>query len=141
MNKTKKILILGGGQAAAYAAKEIRLIDKNSDVTIISDEKYLPYEKPPLSKDYILDKVTFDDLLFFSENFYKENNIKFKGSTKITKVDFDNKKITSSLNTYEYDRLLITTGCSNRHLKINGEIVLPEENIIYLRNFEESNNL
>jgi len=141
MNKTKKILILGGGQAAAYAAKEIRLIDKNSDVTIISDEKYLPYEKPPLSKDYILDKVTFDDLLFFSENFYKENNIRFKGSTKITKVDFDNKKIISSLNTYEYDRLLITTGCSNRHLKINGEIVLPEENIIYLRNFEESNNL
>ena len=66
MNKIKKILILGGGQAAAYAAKEIRLIDKSSDVTIISDEKYLPYEKPPLSKDYVLDKVAFDDLLFFS---------------------------------------------------------------------------
>ena len=132
MNKTKKILILGGGQAAAYAAKEIRLIDKNSDITIISDEKYLPYEKPPLSKDYVLDKVTFDDLLFFSENFYKENKIKFKGSTKITKVDFDNKKISCSLNTYQYDRLLIATGCSNRHLKINGEIILPEENIIYL---------
>ena len=141
MNKIKKILILGGGQAAAYAAKEIRLIDKNSDVTIISDEKYLPYEKPPLSKDYVLDKVAFDDLLFFSENFYKENNIKFKGSTKITKVDFDNKKISCSLNTYQYDRLLIATGCSNRHLKINGEIILPEENIIYLRSFEESNNL
>ncbi|MDC1006651.1 FAD-dependent oxidoreductase [Candidatus Pelagibacter sp.] len=141
MNKIKKILILGGGQAAAYAAKEIRLIDKSSDVTIISDEKYLPYEKPPLSKDYVLDKVAFDDLLFFSENFYKENNIKFKGSTKITEIDFDNKKISCSLNTYHYDRLLIATGCSNRHLKINGEIILPEENIIYLRSFEESNNL
>lgn len=141
MNKIKKILILGGGQAAAYAAKEIRLIDINSDVTIISEEKYLPYEKPPLSKDYILDKVAFNDLLFFSENFYKENNIKFIGNTKVTKVDFDNKKISSSLNTYEYDKLLITTGCSNRHLKINGEIILPEENIIYLRSFEESNNL
>ena len=141
MDKIKKILILVGGQAAAYAAREIRLIDKSSDVTIISDEKYLPYEKPPLSKDYVLDKVAFDDLLFFSENFYKENNIKFKGSTKITKVDFDNKKISCSLNTYPYDRLLIATGCSNRHLKINGEIILPEENIIYLRSFEESNNL
>ncbi|MDB4231689.1 FAD-dependent oxidoreductase [Candidatus Pelagibacter sp.] len=141
MNKIKKILILGGGQAAAYAAKEIRLIDKNSDVTIISDEKYLPYEKPPLSKDYVLDKVVFDDLLFFSKNFYKENNIKFIGDTKITEVDFDNKKISNSSNTYEYDRLLITTGCSNRHLKINNEIILPEENIIYLRNFEESENL
>mgnify|MGYP000648452491 CR=1 FL=1 len=141
MNKIKKIIILGGGQAAAYAAKEIKLIDVNSDITIISEEKNLPYERPPLSKDYILDKVLLNNFLFFSENFYKENNIKFLGSIKITKVDFDNKKITSSLNTYEYDRLLITTGCSNRHLKINGEIVLPEENIIYLRNFEESNNL
>lgn len=141
MNKIKKILILGGGQAAAYAAKEIRSIDKNSIITIVSEEKYLPYEKPPLSKDYILDKVVFKDLLFFSESFYKENNINFIGSIKITKVDFDNKIISSSLNTYEYDKLLITTGCSNRHLKINGEIILPEENIIYLRSFEESNNL
>ena len=141
MNKTKKILILGGGQAAAYASKEIRSIDTNSDVTIISEEKYLPYERPPLSKDYILDKVTFNNLLFFPENFYLENNINFIGSTKITKVDFDNKRISSSLNSYEYDRLLIATGSSNRHLVVNGQTILPQENIIYLRNFEESNSL
>ena len=141
MNKTKKILILGGGQAAAYASKEIRSIDTGSDVTIISEEKYLPYERPPLSKDYILEKVTFNDLLFFPENFYLENNIKFIGSTKITKVDFDNKKISSSLNSYEYDQLLIATGSSNRHLVINGQTILPKENIIYLRDFYESNIL
>ena len=111
MNKIKKIIILGGGQAAAYAAKEIKLIDVNSDITIISEEKHLPYERPPLSKDYILDKVLLNDFLFFSENFYKENNIKFLGSIKITKVDFNNKKISSSSNTYKYDKLLITTGC------------------------------
>jgi len=141
MNKTKKILIIGGGQAAAYASKEIRSIDNVSDVTIICEEKYLPYERPPLSKDYILEKVAFNDLLFFPENFYLENNIKFIASTKITKVDFDNKKISSSLNTYEYDQLLIATGSSNRYLVINGEAILPEENIIYLRDFEESNIL
>ena len=141
MSKNKKILILGGGQAAAYASKEIRSIDTGSDVTIISEEKYLPYERPPLSKDYILDKVTFNNLLFFPKNFYVENNIKFIGSTKITKVDFDNKKISSSLNSYEYDQLLIATGSSNRHLVINGQIILPQENIIYLRDFEESHSL
>jgi len=141
MNKNKKILILGGGQAAAYASKEIRSIDTGSDVTIISEEKYLPYERPPLSKDYILDKVTFNNLLFFPKNFYVENNIKFIGSTKITKVDFDNKKISSSLNSYEYDQLLIATGSSNRHLVINGQTILPQENIIYLRDFEESHSL
>ena len=141
MNKNKKILILGGGQAAAYASKEIRSIDTGSDVTIISEEKYLPYERPPLSKDYILDKVTFNNLLFFPKNFYVENNIKFIGSTKITKVDFDNKKISSSLNSYDYDQLLIATGSSNRHLVINGQTILPQENIIYLRDFEESHSL
>ena len=141
MNKTKKILILGGGQAAAFASKEIRSIDTGSDVTIISEEKYLPYERPPLSKDYILEKVAFNDLLFFPENFYLENNINFIGSTKITKVDFDNKKISSSLNSYEYDQLLIATGSSNRHLVINEKKILPEENIIYLRDFYESNIL
>ena len=141
MNKIKKIIILGGGQAAAYAAKEIKLIDVNSDITIISEEKHLPYERPPLSKDYILDKVLLNDFLFFSENFYKENNIKFLSSIKITKVDFNNKKISSSSNTYKYDKLLITTGCSNRYLKINGKIIQPEENIIYLRSIEESINL
>jgi len=141
MNKTKKILILGGGQAAAFASKEIRSIDTGSDVTIISEEKYLPYERPPLSKDYILEKVTFNDLLFFPDNFYLKNNIKFIGSTKITKVDFDNKKISSSLNSYDYDQLLIATGSSNRHLVINGQTILPKENIIYLRDFEESNIL
>ena len=141
MNKTKKILILGGGQAAAYAAKEIRSIDNGSEVTIISEEKYFPYERPPLSKDYILEKVVFNDILFFQENFYLENNIKFLGNTKINKVDFDNKNISSSLNTYEYDQLLIATGSSNRHLVINGQTILPEENIIYLRDFEESNIL
>ena len=141
MNSHKKILIIGGGQAAAYASKEIRSIDTDSDVTIISEEKYLPYERPPLSKDYILDKVTFNNLLFFPKNFYVENNIKFIGSTKITKVDFDNKKISSSLNSYEYDQLLIATGSSNRHLVINGQTILPQENIIYLRDFEESHSL
>ena len=141
MNKTKKILIIGCGQAAAYASKEIRSIDTSSDVTIISEEKYLPYERPPLSKDYILEKVAFNDLLFFPENFYLENNINFIGSTKITKVDFDNKTISSSLNSYEYDQLLIATGSSNRHLVINGQTILPKENIIYLRDFYESNIL
>ena len=138
MSKTKQIYIIGGGQTAAYAAKEIRSIDSHSDLTIISEEKYLPYEKPPLSKDFLLDKINFENLLFFPENFYKENRINFISNTKIIEVDFDNKKIKSIKKNYQYDKLLIATGSSNRHLNINGDIILPEENIIYLRNSEES---
>lgn len=138
MSKTNQIYIIGGGQTAAYAAKEIRSIDSHSDLTIISEEKYLPYEKPPLSKDFLLDKINFENLLFFPENFYKENRINFISNTKIMEVDFDNKKIKSIKKNYQYDKLLIATGSSNRHLNINGDTILPDENIIYLRNSEES---
>ena len=138
MNKKKQIFIIGGGQTAAYAAKEIRSIDIDSQITIISDEQYLPYEKPPLSKDFLLDKITFDNLLFFPENFYKENKINFVSNTKVTNVDFDNKKISSSTKNFYYDKLLIATGSSNRHLRVKDDVILPEENIIYLRNSEES---
>jgi 3-phenylpropionate/trans-cinnamate dioxygenase ferredoxin reductase subunit len=141
MNKKKQIFIIGGGQTAAYAAKEIRSSDINSDITIISDEKYLPYEKPPLSKDFLLDKINFNNLLFFSEDFYKEKKINFVPNTKITKVDFDNKKISSKTKNFNYDKLLIATGSSNRHLRINNSPILPEDNIIYLRNSEESKML
>ena len=138
MSKTNKIYIIGGGQTAAYAAKEIRSIDIHSDLTIISEEKYLPYEKPPLSKDFLLDKINFENLLFFPENFYKENRINFISNTKIIEVDFDNKTIKSIKKNYQYDKLLIATGSSNRHLNINGDTIFPDENIIYLRNSEES---
>ena len=90
--------------------------------------------------DYILDKVTFNNLLFFPKNFYVENNIKFIGSTKITKVDFDNKKISSSLNTYEYDQLLIATGSSNRHLVINEKKILPGKQAVVILAVEQVGN-
>ena len=64
MDKTKQIYIIGGGQTAAYAAKEIRSIDSHSDLTIISEEKYFPYEKPPLSKDFLLDKINYYDYFY-----------------------------------------------------------------------------
>lgn len=142
MNNIKKIIILGGGQAAAYAASEIRKFDSNSKLTMISEEESLPYERPPLSKDYLLNKMTLDDCLFFPQEFYKENKINFIQNTRMNNINFNKKEITSINNQkFYYDKLLIATGSNNRKLQINEKDILPDENLIYLRNSMESKNL
>jgi 3-phenylpropionate/trans-cinnamate dioxygenase ferredoxin reductase subunit len=138
MSKKKEIIILGGGQAAAYAAKEIRSIDSHSNLTIVTEEKKLPYERPPLSKDYLLDKIDFEKSLFFPQSYYDENNIICLRNEKIKMVDFENKKLSSVANNhYNYDKLLIATGSKNKKLKING-LDQNDDKVLYLRNIKES---
>jgi len=138
MNNIKKISILGGGQAAVYAASEIRKHDTNSIITIFSEENYLPYERPPLSKDFLMNKKKDEELLFFSKDFFLDQHINYVNN-KITKVNFDRKIIISNNNIeYSYDKLLIATGSTNRKLKINDKI---DSEILYLRNLDDANKI
>ncbi len=135
MNPLKKILILGSGQAAIYAASEIRKHDKDSLVTIFGNENYHPYEKPPLSKEFLMDKKKEDEFLFFSKNFFDDQSISFTNE-EIDAVDFKNKYLISYNNKkYFYDKLLITTGSTNKKIKINKEI---DNEIYYLRNLDDA---
>jgi|TARA_B110000438_G_scaffold176381_1_gene168551 3-phenylpropionate/trans-cinnamate dioxygenase ferredoxin reductase subunit len=138
MSDIKKILILGGGQAAVYAAYEIRKHDTHSVISIFSEENYLPYERPPLSKDFLMNKKKDEELLFFSDDFFKNKKINYVNN-KIIKVNFDNKLIISKNKIeYSYDKLLITTGSTNRKLKINNEI---DNDILYLRNLDDAKKI
>ena len=138
----KHIIILGAGQSAVYAAKEIREADSISQITIIGEEKSLPYERPPLSKDYILGKLKLEQFLFFSNEFYQQNNINIITQEKIVKVDFNKKTLTSSKNNdFNYDQLLIATGSKNRKFDIENLDKKIQNEIIYLRNIEESEEI
>ena len=139
--KNKNIIILGGGQAGAYAAKEIVSIEPNSNLTLISEEKNLPYERPPLSKDYLLEKMSLDQCLFFPEEFYKENNIKVINNEIITNVDFEKKIIFSTNNSYQYNKLLITTGSKNKIINFKNIDNNISSEILYLRSIEESKKI
>ena len=134
------IAIIGGGQTAAYAAKEIRENDQNCGITVFSEENVLPYEKPPLSKDYLKDNKKFENLLFFPEKFYDEKKIIIQLNTKIVDLDFKNKLILSKDNEkFNYDKLLLANGAINR--KINIKELSNDNDVIYLRNKSECDNL
>ena len=134
----KKIFILGGGQSALYAAREIRKNNIDVEITILGEEKFIPYERPPLSKDFLLNKRIDEDLYFCSKETLEEEKINYL-NTIISKVDFENNILVSEDDKqYTYDTLLISTGSKNRKLNINSEI---DDEIFYLRNLEEAKNI
>ena len=131
----KKILILGGGQSALYAAREIRRNDDEALITILGEENQLPYERPPLSKDYLLNKKNEEDLVFNNSKVLEDKKIDYI-NTNIIKVDFNTKTLVSNnKKEYSYDTLLICTGSENNKLKLDNNL---EDEIYYLRNLEEA---
>ena len=56
MSNDNKIIIIGAGQASVYAVSEFRKYNKEAAITIFSEEDYLPYERPPLSKGFLMNK-------------------------------------------------------------------------------------
>ena len=131
MNEKKEnILILGGGQSACYAASEIRKYNTKSIISIISNERQLPYERPPLSKDCLLNKMEYDDCSFFNRDFYAKNEINFYSEELVEGVDFKSQKIdTSKRKKISYDKLLIALGSSNKK---------SNKNYYHLRSMDES---
>ena len=138
MNTLNKILILGSGQAAIYAASEIRKYDKDSEISIFGNENYHPYERPLLSKEFLMGKKKEEEFLFFSKNFFADQNIHYINK-EINGVDFINKSLISFDNKkYFFDKLLITTGSTNRRIAIDEEI---DNEIYYLRNLDDANQI
>ena len=131
MNEKKEnILILGGGQTACYAASEIRKYNTKSIISIISNERQLPYERPPLSKDCLLNKMEYDVCSFFNRDFYAKNEINFYSEELVEGVDFKSQKIdTSKRKKISYDKLLIALGSSNKK---------SNKNYYHLRSMDES---
>ena len=138
MTLVNKILILGAGQSAVYAASEIRKHDTDSIIKIFNEENYLPYERPPLSKDFLLNEKKEDEFLFFSKDFYEEKRIELINS-KIISADFKNKLVFTNDNLqFSYDKLLIATGSTNRQLKFDE---VTDSNILYLRDIKDAKKI
>ena len=88
-----KLAILGGGQSAANAIKSICTIDTESRITLVSEEPWLPYERPPLSKKCITGEQAFDSCAVFPEEFYQERNVELRLGCHIESVDFSARRL------------------------------------------------
>ena len=114
---SRTLVIVGAGQAAFSLAAKLRALKDERPITIIGSEDVLPYQRPPLSKKYLMGDMTFDRLLFRGAEWFAENNVDIRLSTWVEEVDRASKIVRmQDGSTLEYDKLALATGSSPRTL-------------------------
>jgi NADPH-dependent 2,4-dienoyl-CoA reductase/sulfur reductase-like enzyme len=127
-----KYLILGGGVVAGYAAQEfVGQGLRSGELGIISADQMLPYDRPPLSKDFLAGQKTADDILINDLEFYKKHGINVWLNSPAETVDLERKVVyAADNNRVTYEKLLIATGSRVRTLDLPSAAL---EGILYLR--------
>lgn len=125
------IVIIGAGQAAGQAAASLRQEGFKGDITILGDELFPPYQRPPLSKAYLSGELALERVYVRPPKFYTDQNISLHTRTTVTGINTAEHQVTTDDGkNYHYDKLLIATGSRPRKLGIPGS-ELP--GIHYLR--------
>jgi 3-phenylpropionate/trans-cinnamate dioxygenase ferredoxin reductase component len=139
MTDKAAFVIVGAGLAGAKAVETLRDIGFDGDITLIGAEAHRPYERPPLSKDYLQGNATGDKLYVHSPAWYAEHQVELRLTTTVTAVDRDaHQVVTSGGERVRYDKLLLATGSSPRRLSVPGAEL---DNVLYLRTLEDSDRI
>jgi 3-phenylpropionate/trans-cinnamate dioxygenase ferredoxin reductase component len=123
---SERIVIIGAGQAAAQAVASLRAEGFAGGLTMIGDEPYLPYQRPPLSKAYLMGTLERERLFLKPEAFYAEARCEMLLGVSATAIDRDTKSVAlSDGRTIPYGQLLLATGTRARpipvpHAQLNG---------------------
>ena len=131
MTRRETFVIVGGGLAGATAAEALRAEGFGGRVVLIGDETERPYNRPPLSKDYLQGKSEKEKIYVHSERWYVDNDVELHLSCPASRIDVAAHQLTvQSGEQFDYDKLLLTTGSSPRHLKVPGSDL---DGVLYLR--------
>ena len=125
-----KVLIIGGGHAGANTAFALRKDGFDGEITIISNEGYLPYHRPPLSKDFLKQNIAIEKLGFKSSDFYEEQKISVNLDTHIDSINLESNLAITKDTSFNFDYLVFATGASPRLLPIENA---DSKNLFYLR--------
>ena len=106
-----KIIIIGNGIAANSAATVIREHDRESNITMLSDENQFFYARPRLT-EFISGKSAFEKILIHDEAWYKKNNIELLKGLSVSSIDTEHQVLYGSFGSLSYDELLIASGAS-----------------------------
>jgi len=133
------IVIVGAGHAAGQAAASLRQEKYEGEIIIIGDEPHIPYQRPPLSKQYMSGEQGLERVYLRPEKFYADKDITVKVNTRVENIDTAaNTVTTDSGETISYEYLLISTGGRPRHINVPGADL---KGIHYLRTIADVDDI
>lgn len=125
------MVIIGAGHAAGQAAASLRQEKYAGPITIIGDESHIPYQRPPLSKQYLSGEQGLARVYLRPEKFYQDNDVTLKLNKRASQINRHAKSVTlADGEQITYDKLIISTGSRPRMLNIDGS---DQPGIHYLR--------
>ncbi|MEL7470202.1 MAG: FAD-dependent oxidoreductase [Pseudomonadota bacterium] len=110
------IVVVGGGQAAASLVAKLRGLGFDGALTLISEEPVPPYQRPPLSKAYLMGDMTAERLFLKPEAFYADQNIDLRLGARVDRIDPAAKTVHMGGAEISYDHLALCTGSVPRRL-------------------------
>ncbi|MGH2873182.1 MAG: NAD(P)/FAD-dependent oxidoreductase, partial [Solirubrobacteraceae bacterium] len=132
-------VIVGASLTGAKAAEELRNQGFDGRVVLIGSEPEAPYERPPLSKDYLRGESPREKARVHPEEFYGEHQIELLAATTVTAIDPGARRVTlDDARELEFDRLLLATGSEPRRLQVPGSEL---DGILYLRTIADCDRL
>lgn len=110
------VVVVGAGQAGASLVIKLRSLGFDGAITLIGEEPQPPYQRPPLSKAYLLGEMARERLFLKPESFYADKDITLRLGEKVTDVDPKAKTVQLGAETLNYDHLVFVTGAAPRTL-------------------------
>jgi len=128
------IVIAGGGQAGLEAAAALRTQGYEGSVTLVCEEAHAPYQRPPLSKDFLTGKQDEGSLPLRALPFYEKHHIDLILGERVVEIRRGAKQVLlAGGGVLPYERLILAVGARNRVLPVKGT-----EHALYLRTFDEA---
>ena len=139
MPETVEYLLIGGGFASAHCAAELRKRGADGSILLVGREPEPPYERPPLSKEYLRGEAKREDAYVNPVSWYEENGVELRTGTNVMSLDPEGRTVKlQGGDEVGFEKALIATGANVNILRVEGA---SQEGIHYLRAFGNSDGI
>ena len=132
------IVLVGGGLATGTAVRELRTQGYDGELVVIAGEPHAPYERPPLSKGYLLGNDPAEKTLVNDEAWYAAHDVDLRTGVRVESIDPDAKTLTAGGAEVSWSSVLLATGAAPRRLALADDSGAP---VHYLRTLDDSTTL